>query len=55
MKQVGEVGLRRWLGIDGDLGTWGNIAHHNDGDKGKETVAWNTMVGVARRPHVVFV
>ena len=53
VKQVGEVGLRRWLDIDGDLGTWGNIAHHLDGNKENETLAWSTMTGVARPLRVV--
>jgi len=39
VKQVGEVGLRRWIGFDGDLGTWGNFAHHLDGNKENETLA----------------
>ena len=55
MKQVGEVGLRRWLDIDGDLGTWGNIAHHLDDNKGDGTVAWSTVAGVARPPRVVII
>ena len=54
MKQVGEVGLRRWLGFAGDLGTWGNFTHHLDGDKGDGTVALSIAAGVARPPHVVF-
>ena len=53
MKQVGEVGQRRWLDIDGDLGTWGNIAHHLDGNKENETLAWSIVVGVARPPRMV--
>ena len=54
MKQVGEVGLRRWIGFDGDLGTWGNFAHHLDGDKGDGIVAWSTVAGVARPSGRVF-
>jgi hypothetical protein len=53
VKHVGEVGLQWWLGIDGDLGTWGNIAHYPDGDKRNGTVAWSTVAGVARPPRVV--
>ena len=53
MKQVGEVGLRRWIDFDGDLGTWGNFAHHLDGDYGNKTVAWSTVAGMARPPRVV--
>jgi hypothetical protein len=53
VKQVGEVGLRWWLSIDGVLGTWGNIAHHPDGSKGNGTVAWSIVTGVARSPRVV--
>ena len=52
MKQVGEVSLRRWIGFDGDLGTWGNFAHHLDGDKGDGIVAWSTVADVARPPPV---
>ena len=37
-EQVGEVGLRRWLGIDGDLELWSNIAHHPTTTK--ETEPW---------------
>jgi hypothetical protein len=48
VNHVGEVGLWRWLGIDGDLGTRGNIAHHFDGNKRNRTVA-----GMARPPCVV--
>ena len=54
MKQVGEVGLRRWLGFAGDLGTWGNFTHRLDGDKGDGTVALSIVAGVARPPRVVF-
>ena len=54
MKQVGEVGLRRWIGFDGDLGTWGNFTHHIDDDKGDGTVAWSIVASVARPPCVVF-
>jgi hypothetical protein len=44
VKHVDEVGLRRWLGIDGDLGTWDNIAHHPDGDKRNGTMVWSTVI-----------
>ena len=54
VKQVGEVGLRRWIDFDGDLGTWGNFAHQLDGDKGDGTVALSIVAGVARLPRVVF-
>ena len=53
-KQVGEAGLRRRLGLDGDLRTWGNLAHPLDDDKGDGTVEWSTVAGVARPPRVVF-
>jgi hypothetical protein len=53
LKQVGEVGLRRRLSIDGDLGMWGNIDLHSDGNKGNGIVAWSTAVGVARPPRPV--
>ena len=48
MKQVSEVGLWRWLGFAGDLGTWGNFTHRLDGDKGDGTVALSIVAGVAR-------
>ena len=54
MKQVGEVGLRRWLGFTRDLGTWGNFTHRLDSNKGDGTVALSIVAGVARPPRVVF-
>ena len=54
MKQVGEVGLQRWLGFVGDLGTWGNFTHRLDGDKGDGTVVLSIVAGVARPPRMVF-
>ena len=37
------------------LGTWGNIAHHLDDNKGDGTVAWSTVAGVARPPRMVII
>jgi hypothetical protein len=48
VKQGGKVGLPWRLGIDGDRGTWGNIAHHPDGDKRNRTVAWSTVTSMVR-------
>ena len=33
--------------------TWGNIAHHLDGNKENETLAWSTVAGVTKPPRVV--